>query len=155
MPRWKTSRKPCGERTAGCVKGARSECIRTSFRFRERRFRRTLTMYGGNDIYLFVGYTLPILLLVMAVLVDRGTPRPWELILVFAVLILFNRIGAHIPTYEEDGDGLLDFYGGYGTEVRLRSVLRFAEIWAYVGVFNLLRMVTSRTRPVPRAGLVQ
>ena len=114
-----------------------------------------LTMYGGNDIYLFVGYTLPILLLVMAVLVDRGTPRPWELILVFAVLILFNRIGAHIPTYEEDGDGLLDFYGGYGTEVRLRSVLRFAEIWAYVGVFNLLRMVTSRTRPVPRAGLVQ
>jgi hypothetical protein len=110
-----------------------------------------LVMYGGNDLYLFVGYTLPVVLLVMAVLVDGGT-RPWELALVFAVLILFNRIGAHIPTYEEDGNGMLDFYGGYGTEVRLRSVLRFAEIWAYVGTFHLLRVVAGRNPSGPHIG---
>jgi hypothetical protein len=113
-------------------------------------------MYGGNNIHIFVGYSLPIELLVIAVLVDRGGPRLWELILIFAVLVIFNRIGAHIPTYEEGGwDDLTDFYGGYGIEVRLRSVLRFAEIWAYVGAFHLLRMVTRRTSRGPRVGLVQ
>ena len=117
-------------------------------------FQLLLLMYGGNNIHIFVGYSLPIELLVIAVLVDRGALRPWELILLFAVLVIFNRIGAHIPTYEEDGDGLLDFYGGYGTEIRLRSVLRFAEIWAYVGAFRLLRRATSRTPSAPRAGLV-
>ena len=61
----------------------------------------------------------------------------------------------YFPTYEEDGDGLIDFYGGYGIEVRLRSVLRFAEIWAYAGVFHLLRRVTNRASWGPRASLVQ
>ena len=119
-------------------------------------FQLLLVMYGGNNIHIFVGYSLPIELLVIAVLVDRGGPRLWELILIFAVLVIFNRIGAHIPTYEEGGwDDLTDFYGGYGIEVRLRSVLRFAEIWAYVGAFHLLRMVTRRTSRGPRVGLVQ
>jgi hypothetical protein len=103
-----------------------------------------LIMYGGNNIFIFVGYSLPILLLVMAVLVDCGAPRLWELVLVFAVLVIFNRIGAHIPTYDEGNwDGFTDFYGGYSTEIRLRSVLRFAEIWAYVGVFQVLRRVVG------------
>ena len=103
-------------------------------------FQLLLIMYGGNNIHIFVGYSLGIELLVLMVLVDRGNPRPWELILIFAILVVFNRIGAHIPTYEEGRwDDLLDFYGGFGTEVRIRSVLRFAEIWAYVGAFYLLR----------------
>jgi hypothetical protein len=119
-------------------------------------FQLLLLMYGGNNIHIFVGYSLGIELLVIAVLVDRGTPRLWELLLVFAVLVFFNRIGAHIPTYEEGGwDELTDFYGGYGIEVRLRSVLRFAEIWAYFGAFHLLRRVASRTSWGPRAGLVR
>ena len=120
-------------------------------------FQLVLLMSGGNNIFIFAGYSLPILLLVIAVLGGRGAPRPWELILVFAVLVIFNRIGAHIPTYDEGNwDGLIDFYGGYGTEIRLRSVLRFAEIWSYVGAFYLLRKaVAGRTSPVPRAGLVQ
>ena len=109
-----------------------------------------LMMYGGNNISIFVGYSLPILLLVMAALVDGGTPRPWELILVFAVLVVFNRIGAHIPTYEEGNwDGFTDFYGGYSTEIRLRSVLRFIEIWAYVGMFQVLRRVVSYRPSLP------
>ena len=119
-------------------------------------FQLLLVMYGGNNIHIFVGYSLPIELLVIAVLVDRGAPRVWELILVFAVLVVFNRVGAHIPTYEEGGwDDLTDFYGGYGIEIRLRSVFRFAEIWAYFGVFNLLRRLASRASWGPRAGLVQ
>src|ERR1035437_4329659 len=119
-------------------------------------FQLLLLMYGGNNIFIFVGYSLPIELLVVAVLVDRGTPRVWELILVFAVLVLFNRIGAHIPTYDEgDWDGLLDFYGGFGIDIRLRSVLRFTEIWAYVGAFHLLRRAASRMSSPPRAALVR
>ena len=120
-------------------------------------FQLLLLMYGGNNIHIFVGYSLPIELLVIAVLVDRGALRPWELILLFAVLVIFNRIGAHIPTYEEGGwDDLTDFYGGYGVEVRLRSILRFAEIWVYFGVFHLLRrVIASRTAAAPRASLVQ
>src|ERR1035437_4945488 len=119
-------------------------------------FQLLLLMYGGNNLHIFVGYSLGIELLVIAVLVDRGTPRPWELILVFAVLVVFNCIGAHIPTYEEGGwDDLTDFYGGYSTEIRFRSVLRFAEIWAYFGVFNLLRRLASRTSWGTRADLVR
>ena len=119
-------------------------------------FQLLLLMYGGNNIHIFVGYSLGIELLVIAVLVDRGVPRPWELILVFAVLVVFNCIGAHIPTYEEGGwDDLTDFYGGYSTEIRFRSVLRFAEIWAYFGVFNLLRRLASRTSWGTRADLVR
>jgi hypothetical protein len=103
-------------------------------------FQLVLLMYGGNNIFIFVGYSLPIMLLVMSVLIDRGSPRPWELILIFAILVFFNRIGEHIPIYEEGGwEGLLDFYGGYGIEIRMRSILRFAEIWAYIGAFQLLR----------------
>jgi hypothetical protein len=99
-----------------------------------------LLMYGGNNIFIFVCYSLPVVLLVMAVLIDRGSPQRWELLLVLAILILFNRIGAHIPTYEEGNwDGMLDFYGGWGTEVRLRSLLRVAEICAYFGIFTILR----------------
>jgi hypothetical protein len=113
-----------------------------------------LIMYGGNNIHIFVGYSLGIELLVLAVLIDRGAPQIWEVLLIAVVLVVFNRIGVHIPTYEEGGwDELIDFYGGYGIEVRLHSVLRFFEIWAYVGVFNLLRMVTGRTSTSARAGL--
>jgi hypothetical protein len=108
-------------------------------------FQLFLLMYGGNNLFTFVGYSLPLELLVIAVLVDRGKPAPWELILVVAVLIVFNRIGAHIPTYDEGNwDGLIDFYGGYGVEVRLRSVLRFFEILAYAGAFQLLRRWIGR-----------
>jgi hypothetical protein len=103
-------------------------------------FQLLLVMYGGNNLFAFLGYSLPLELLVIAALVDRGAPPRWELFLVVVVLVIFNRIGAHIPTYDEGQlDGMLDFYGGYGIEIRLRSVLRFAEIWAYVGVFHLLR----------------
>ena len=113
-------------------------------------FQLLLLMYGGNNIFIFVGYSLPIELLVIAVLVDRGRPQRWELLLVFAVLVIFNRIGAHIPTYDEgDWEGLLDFYGGWGTEIRLRSLLRFVEICGYAGGFNLLRMVAARTSSSP------
>ena len=111
--------------------------------------------FYGVVICIFVGYSLPIELMVIAVLADSGAPRLWELILVFAVLVVFNRIGAHIPTYDEGNwDGMTDFYGGFGVEIRLRSVLRFAEIWAYVGAFYLLRKAASRTSWGPRAGLV-
>jgi len=84
---------------------------------------------------------------VIAVLIDRGAPAAWELILVVAVLVVFNRIGAHIPTYDEGNwDGLIDFYGGYGVEVRLRSVMRFLEILAYTGIFYLLRKGIGQER---------
>jgi hypothetical protein len=118
-------------------------------------FQFLLLMYGGNNLFTFVGYSLPLELLVIAVLVDRGAPAHWELFLAFAVLVVFNRIGAHIPTYEEGNwDGMIDFYGGYGVEVRLRSVLRFLELLAYVGALHLLRRVGGRSAPVSRAALI-
>ena len=110
-------------------------------------FQFVLLMYGGNNLFTFVGYSLPLELLVIAVLIDRGAPAAWELILVVAVLVVFNRIGAHIPTYDEGNwDGLIDFYGGYGVEVRLRSVMRFLEILAYTGIFYLLRKGIGQER---------
>jgi hypothetical protein len=116
-------------------------------------FQLFLMMYGGNNIFIFVGYSLPVLLLVMWVIVDRGSPQTWELVLVFLILIVFNRIGAHIPTYDEGNwDGFNDFYGGFGIEIRLRSVLRFIEIWAYFAAFQVLRMVSGRSSSVARVG---
>jgi hypothetical protein len=107
-------------------------------------FQLLLIMYGGNNISIFVGYSLGIELLVLLTLVDRGHARAWELVLIFAILVVFNRIGAHIPTYEEGRwDDLLDFYGAFGTEIRARSVLRFFEIWAYVGAFYVIRRFTG------------
>jgi hypothetical protein len=119
-------------------------------------FQLVLLMYGGNNLFIFVGYSLPIELLVLAVLVDRGNPQTWELVLVLAVLVVFNRIGAHIPTYDEGRwDDQNDFYGGFGNEIRLRSVLRFIEIWAYFAAFQFLRMVTGRASSTSRVGLAQ
>ena len=114
-------------------------------------FQLVLLMYGGNNLFIFVGYSLPILLLVMYALIDRGHPPAWELILVFVVLVIFNRIGAHIPTYDEGRwDDFNDFYGGFGVEVRLRSILRFVEIWAYFAAFQILRRVIRDPQSEPR-----
>jgi hypothetical protein len=117
-------------------------------------FHLLLVLYGGTNIFVFTSYSLPVELLVLVVLLDQGAPQLWELILVFAVLVIFNRIGAHIPVFEEGWDNHLDFYGGYSSEIRLRSVLRFAEVLAYVGAFQILRRALA-ARLGPRVRLVQ
>ncbi|MCU1238284.1 MAG: hypothetical protein JWP63_6251 [Candidatus Solibacter sp.] len=115
-------------------------------------FQLFLLMYGGNNLFIFVGYSLPILLLVMYVLVDRGRPATWELMMVFVMLVVFNRIGTHIPTYDEGRwDDFMDYYGGFGIDVRLRSILRFIEIWAYFGLMQVLRKATNPTSSAVRA----
>jgi hypothetical protein len=119
-------------------------------------FQLVLLMYGGNNIFIFAGYSLPLLLLVMWVIVDRGSPQLWEIILVFLVIAGFNRIGEHIPTYDEGRwDALNEFYGGFGVEIGLRSVLRFIEIWFYFSIFQVLRIVAGRASAVSRASIAR
>jgi hypothetical protein len=119
-------------------------------------FQLVLLMYGGNNIFIFVGYSLPLLLLVLWVIVDRGSPQVWELVLVFIILVGFNRIGEHIPTYDEGRwDDQNEFYGGFGVEIGLRSVLRFIEICAYFAIFQVLRIVTGRPSAVSRASIAR
>ncbi len=103
-----------------------------------------LVMYGGTNLDIFATYSLPVLIMVLAVLLDQGAVQLWERVLMVAVVIGFNRIWMHIPLPQEGLGPYLNFYGGYHMLVTRRSLFRFAELLIYVAGFWALRAFITR-----------
>lgn len=104
-----------------------------------------LVMYGGTNLAIFATYSLPVELMVLVTLLDKGAVQLWEKILMVVVVVLFNRIWMQIPLPDVNVHAYLDFYGGYHMLVTKRSIFRMVELLAYVGGFWALRALITRT----------
>jgi hypothetical protein len=106
-----------------------------------------LVMYGGTNLDIFVTYSLPVLILALGTLLDKGGVRLWEKVLMVGIVVLFNRSWMHIPLPQVDLHAYLNFYGGYNRLVTWRSLFRMAELLICVGGFWTLRVLILRTNP--------
>ncbi len=100
-------------------------------------------LFGGTNIMIFVAYTLPVLVLVLAGLL-RARIHWAEVVLMLAVLLAFNRIpeiagGPGLSTEE-----IAQFYGGWWTRVDSVTLHRTLEMGGYVLMFILLRIGIGR-----------
>jgi len=71
-----------------------------------------LTMYGGSSLPIFVAYSVPVQIVILAVLLKHGVHLV-ELVFVLVVMLMYNKILLNIPLPEENLDAYIDFYGGY------------------------------------------
>lgn len=111
----------------------------------------TLTgmMIGGTDMMRYVTYFfVPQALLLIYILRDCPV-KDIELFVMFAAVILFNRILFPFPIW--DFSEYVNFYGGYGDWVNARSWLRLAELVAFIGIGWLVRVWLKESRPVETA----
>jgi hypothetical protein len=108
-------------------------------------FQLLLVMYGGTNIVIYVTYSAPVAVLVLAVLLDSTDLRRWEPFAALAVVILFNREWMPVPLPQNGLDRYLDFYGGYSDLVTWRSLSRFAEASAYTLGFWMVRAMAIRS----------
>ncbi len=103
-----------------------------------------LVMYGGTNLAIFVTYSLPVQILVLAVILDKGHVRLWEKIAMVTIVILFNRIWMQIPSPEQHLDAYLEFYGGYHQLVTPRSFFRMTEVLSWILGFWAVRALAAR-----------
>jgi hypothetical protein len=111
-----------------------------------------LALYGGTNINLFVSYTLPIQVIVLANL-RRQEVRPWEWAMLFFALFVFNRIAVDIPSPvagREAFDRYVDFYAGWSDRT-VTTGWRALELLGFVGLAQGTRFLLARSREAPRA----
>jgi hypothetical protein len=65
-------------------------------------------MYGGTNILVFVSYSVPIQVIILSVILKNKVHLS-EMVLVFAVLMIYNKIFLEIPLPAENLDAYLDF----------------------------------------------
>ena len=102
-----------------------------------------LLAYGGVNTLVFMGYSLPVAIVVMAYLLEDGRPHWLELVLITVCVALFNRDFSPIPLPEVD----LDRYNRYFEPL---SLLRFSELLACIAGAVLLRrllLIFNTSRP--------
>ena len=108
-----------------------------------------LAMYGGTNLNLFVSYTLPVQVIVLAKLGQRDVAW-FEWALVLFALFAFSRIAVPIPSPLEGGeafDRYVDFYSGWSSRVTGRTGLRALEIVSCIGLANLARHLLAYGAP--------
>ncbi|MCC6147439.1 MAG: hypothetical protein IT308_07720 [Anaerolineaceae bacterium] len=92
-------------------------------------------MVGGTDMMRYVTYFfIPQALFLIYILRDCRVDRI-EIFVMFAAVILFNRILFPFPIW--DFSEYVNFYGGYGDWVNPSSWLRLAELLAFVGISRM------------------
>ena len=99
-----------------------------------------LTMYGGTNLGVFVGYTVGVQAVVLALLVRQGVGRveiAWAVVAVVAT----NELLRPIPSPLDGFDAYIDFYGGWSSRVTVSSVARLVELVGLVAVAAALRRV--------------
>lgn len=101
-----------------------------------------LVMYGGTNLMIFVSYSVPVALLVLATVLQSGRVEWWEPILMLAVVFVFNRDWAQIPAYKNVNE-YLDFLGGYHMRVNISSYRRMLELLLWIAGFWTFRNLTS------------
>lgn len=100
-----------------------------------------LTLYGGHDLGRYFTYAFIPQVILICYLLDEHI-RIEEIIYMFAVVIIFNRLWLPIPIW--DFEKYLDFYGGYADRVNQVSLLRVVELLAYILGALVLRAVLRR-----------
>jgi hypothetical protein len=102
-----------------------------------------LTMYGGTNVTVFVGYMVGAQALVLALLLRRGVGRleaAWAVV----ATVAYNKLLLSIPSPDADFGAYIDFYGGWSSRVTMSSVTRLVECAAFVAVGAVLRGVVAR-----------
>lgn len=101
-----------------------------------------LTMYGGTNLSVFVGYTVGVQAVVLALLVRGGVGRvevAWAVMAVVAT----NELLRPIPSPLDGFDAYIDFYGGWSSRVTVSSVARLVELAGFVAMAAALRRVLA------------
>lgn len=99
-----------------------------------------LTMYGGSSLPIFVAYSVPVQIVILAILLKHGV-HLGELALVLVVMLMYNKILLNIPLPEENLDAYIDFYGGYASRVNITTLVRFIEMFIYILISKGLRTI--------------
>ena len=100
------------------------------------------TMYGGENISIFVTYSFVAQIILIATFVEYGITT-WEILYLFGALIIFNRIFSHVPLPRDDFYGYADFYGGWSSLVTMQTLYRFIELYGYFVVIVLIRKILN------------
>ncbi len=102
-----------------------------------------LALFGGTNIMIFVAYTLPVMVVVLAALLDTGVRRR-EVVFMLAIVLLFNRIPFSTGGPSSTIDDVFRFYGGWWSRLDGVTLVRTAEMCAYLILFGVLRMAFGR-----------
>jgi hypothetical protein len=97
-----------------------------------------LSLYGGVNILVFVGYSVVAQAIVLTLLFRRGV-RKVEIIYVVCVLILYNKILLHVPQPQICFDTYLDFFGTAGSRVTVTTLMRFTLMCVYIYLASVIR----------------
>lgn len=101
-----------------------------------------LTMYGGTNLAVFVGYTVGVQAIVLALLVRQGVGRA-EIAWAVVAVVATNQVLRSIPSPLDGFDAYIDFYGAWSSRVTVSSVARLVEHAAIVAVAVALRRVLA------------
>jgi len=106
-----------------------------------------LTDIGGTDVPRFLTY-LFIPLVIALVVVQRGHPKPIEIIFMLVAMLVFNRIFWPIPF--DSKESFRAFYGGVSTQIdfstaeRTLEMLMFGLIALFIRSSMMSRRFTAR-----------
>ncbi len=109
-----------------------------------------LVMYGGTNILIFISYSAPIQIMILAIWAEKER-HPVEWIIALMCMGLYNRVFSAIPLPDENFAAFIDFYEGWGSRVNLSTLKHFLEIAMYLGVMwgarSILRRHTKTVLP--------
>jgi hypothetical protein len=99
-----------------------------------------LTMYGGSNLPIFVAYSVPVQIVILAILLKHGV-HLIELVFMLVAMLMYNKILLNIPLPEKSFNVYIDFYGGYASRVNITTVVRFIEMFMYILISKGLRTI--------------
>ena len=110
-----------------------------------------LTLIGGTNIIVFVAYTAPVMVLVLAAFLRTGV-HPAETAVMLTALLIFNRIPFLMGGPDASGDGVIRFYGGWWSVVDGVTVARTLEMAGYLLLVWIVRVIIRRGGAPSMAG---
>lgn len=101
-----------------------------------------LAMYGGTNILIFISYSVPLIILALALLLKQDI-HPLELLYTFSAMLFFNKILIPFPSPDVNFDAYIDFYGGWSSRAGLPLMWGFLEIFLLIAMSVGLRTLLS------------
>jgi len=106
-----------------------------------------LVMYGGTNLMIFVSYSLPVALLVYVCVLKYGGVTLHELVVLIAVVFIFNRNWQFVPLPNTSFEQYLDFLGGYNDFLTRHSFARMIELAAWlIGFWTVRALLEAYVR---------
>ncbi len=107
-------------------------------------------LFGGTNIMIFVAYTLPAMVLLLAHFL-RTPVHPAELTLMLIVVLIFNRIPWFAGGEGVTADDITQFYGGWWSLVDGVTLSRTIEMAGSMALLSLVRYLLHRRGSVGHA----